>query len=81
MFKIDLNIKKRYLNKEIRYERFFLGDTVCDVVKLTKTVFFMGEMNHYFVLIQVFVGATSPNYGKNEEDQNMIIKGNITEKY
>ena len=51
MFKIDLNIKKRYLNKEIRYERFFLGDTVCDVVKLTKTVFFMGEMNHYFVLI------------------------------
>ena len=60
---------------------FLLGDPVCNVVKLTKTVFYMGEMNHYFVVIYVFVGANSPNYGKNEEDENMIIKGNITVKY
>ena len=26
------------------------------------------------------MGANSPNYGKNEEDENMIIKGNIIVK-
>ena len=63
----------------LKNERFFLGDPVCNVVNLTKTVLYMGEMNHYFVAIQVFVGANSPNYGKNEE--NMIINGNIAVKY
>ena len=33
------------------FERFFLGDPVCNVVNLTKTVLYMGEMNHYFVAI------------------------------
>ena len=58
---------------------FFLGDPVCNVVKLTKTVLYMGEMNHYFLVIQCFACAKSPNYGKNEE--NMIINGNITVNY
>ncbi len=57
----------------------FLGDPVCNMVNLTKTVLYMGEMNHYFLEIQCFVGANSPNYGKNEE--NMIINGNINVKY
>ena len=59
----------------------FLADPVCNVVNLTKTVLYMEEMNHCFVVIYVFVGANSPNYGKNEEDENMIIKGNIIKKY
>ena len=29
----------------------FLGDPVCNVVNLTKTVLYMGETNHYFVAI------------------------------
>ena len=57
----------------------FLGDPVCNVVNLTKT--YIREMNHYFVAIWVFVGANAPNYGKNEEDENMIIKDNIIKTY
>ena len=39
------------IEKFMQFERFFLGDPVYNVVKLTKTVLYMGEMNHYFLVI------------------------------
>ena len=57
----------------MQIEHVFLSDPVCNVVKLNKTMLYMGKMEHNISYYLSFACANSVNWWENDEKR--IING------